>query len=129
MIGVKFSKSLMVAASLVLALIAVALIFASEEWTSIFGVEPTLALTSTLQVLGAFMAAFAFMNWMSKGMTLGGIYGRPIVIGNMVQFAMNAILFVKLSLKISEPLLWVASVISIVLMLGFARLAFGKGID
>lgn len=119
----------MVAASLVLGLIAVALIFASEEWTLYFGIESTPALSSTLQVLGAFMAAFAFMNWMSKGMTLGGIYGRPIVMANMVQFAMSAILFVKLSLKVSEPLLWVASVISIVLMLGFARLAFGSGIE
>jgi hypothetical protein len=28
---------------------------------------------------------------MAKGATLGGIYGRPIVIGNLVHFTMGAL--------------------------------------
>lgn len=121
---VKFSKSLMIAASLVLALVAVALIFASEEWATNFGIQPSAALNITAQVLGAFMASFAMLNWMSKGMTLGGIYGRPIVIANLLHFSMNAILFIKLSVANSEPILWAAAAISAVLALAFARLAF-----
>lgn len=121
---IKFSKSLMIAASLVLALVAVALIFASEEWAANFGIEPSAALNITAQVLGAFMVGFAMLNWMSKGMTLGGIYGRPIVIANLLHFSMNSILFTKLSVSYSEPILWVAAAISAVLALAFVRLAF-----
>ena len=121
---VKFSKSLMIAASLVLALVAMALIFASEEWAANFGIEPSPALNITAQVLGVFMVSFAMLNWMSKGMTLGGIYGRPIVIANLLHFSMNAILFTKLSVAYSEPILWAAAAISTVLALAFARLAF-----
>ncbi len=121
---VKFSKSLMIAASLVLALVGVALIFASEEWAANFGIESSAALTITAQVLGAFMASFAMLNWMSKGMTLGGIYGRPIVIANLLHFSMNSILFTKLSLTNNEPILWAAAIISGALALAFARLAF-----
>lgn len=121
---VKFSKSLMIAASLVLALVAVALIFASEEWAANFGIESSAALTITAQVLGAFMASFAMLNWMSKGMTLGGIYGRPIVIANLLHFSMNGILFTRLSFTNDEPILWAAAIISGALALAFARLAF-----
>lgn len=121
---VKFSKSLMIAASLVLALVAVALIFASEEWAANFGIESSAALTITAQVLGAFMASFAMLNWMSKGMTLGGIYGRPIVIANLLHFSMNGILFTRFSFTNDEPILWAAAIISGAFALAFARLAF-----
>ena len=48
------------------------------------------------------------MNWTAKGVLLGGIYGRPIVIGNLVHFAMGALLLLKMSSAPSdEPVRWV----------------------
>ena len=48
-----------------------------------------------VQTVGAAYLAFAMLNWMSRGSTIGGIYGRPLVVANVVHFTMVAILLIK----------------------------------
>ena len=35
------------------------------------------------------------LNWMAKGTLIGGIYNRPIAIGNLMHFGVGAIALVK----------------------------------
>ncbi|MFT5791804.1 MAG: hypothetical protein ACI9LI_001144, partial [Saprospiraceae bacterium] len=36
------------------------------------------------------------LNWMAKGSIIGGIYNRPIVIGNLMHFGVGAIALIKI---------------------------------
>mgnify|MGYP000005535850 CR=1 FL=1 len=114
----------MAAASLVLGLLGVALTFAAEEWCIQFEINPTVELVSILQVLGAFMIGFAALNWLSKGMLLGGIYGRPTVLSNLVQFLMSALIFGKLATKYDAPSLWLLTLVFGLLAMAFSAMLF-----
>lgn len=48
-----------------------------------------------LQLTGALYFGFAMVNWMVKGSTIGGIYNRPIAIGNFSHFIIGALALVK----------------------------------
>jgi hypothetical protein len=41
---------------------------------------------NTRLLLAAALFAFAMVNWMARGTTVGGIYGRPIALGNLTHF-------------------------------------------
>jgi hypothetical protein len=48
-----------------------------------------------LQVLGALYFGFAIMNWTAKANLIGGIYGRPIAIGNFTHFTIASLALTK----------------------------------
>jgi Na+-driven multidrug efflux pump len=48
-----------------------------------------------LQILGALYFAFAMVNWTAKANLIGGIYSRPIAIGNLIHFAVGALALIK----------------------------------
>src|SRR3990170_1382783 len=48
-----------------------------------------------VQLAGAAWIAFALVNWSARGTLLGGIYGRPIGMGNFAHFAIGAITLMK----------------------------------
>lgn len=45
--------------------------------------------------MGALYLGFAMMNWMARSSIFGGIYNRPIVIGNFMHFGVGALALVK----------------------------------
>ena len=53
-----------------------------------------------LQLLGALYLGFAILNWMAKGSLIGGIYNRPIAIGNFMHFLVGALALIKIITKI-----------------------------
>lgn len=48
-----------------------------------------------LQVCGALYAGFAMLNWTARGQMLGGIYGRPIVVANLLHFVAGGLAILK----------------------------------
>jgi hypothetical protein len=52
--------------------------------------------TATIQLAGAAWVGFALMNWAARGTLIGGIYGRPIALGNFAHFAIGAIVLLKI---------------------------------
>lgn len=48
-----------------------------------------------VQLYGALAFGGAMLNWMSRTSILGGIYGRPIVLGNALHFTMGALAIIK----------------------------------
>ena len=69
--------------------------FAPQEILAASGVDPTSVTVILVQVLGALYLAAAMQNWMSRGNTIGGIYSRPLVVGNLVHFMVVAIVLLK----------------------------------
>ena len=60
------------------------------------------------------------MNWMAKGVLIGGIYSRPLAIGNFAHFLIGAIALVKYAFGFQDVAVWVLAAV----YTGFA-LAFG----
>ena len=49
-----------------------------------------------MQLLGALMLGFAMMNWMAREALFGGIYNKPMTIGNLLHFGIGALALVKI---------------------------------
>lgn len=48
-----------------------------------------------LQILGSLYIAFAMVNWIAKANLIGGIYSRPISVGNFTHFVIGAITLIN----------------------------------
>lgn len=53
---------------------------------------PTLLL---IQMMGALYLGFALLNWTARGVIIGGIYARPLALGNFLHFAMVAVMLTR----------------------------------
>ena len=48
-----------------------------------------------IQTAGALYLGFAILNWTARAVPIGGIYSRPVALGNFTHFAVVAIVLVK----------------------------------
>ena len=89
------TKLLMTSSALFCAIIGILLSFLPNEIAEYFNVEPTIITILFLKILSALYLGFGILNWMAKGTLIGGIYNRPIAIGNLMHFGVGAIALVK----------------------------------
>jgi hypothetical protein len=79
-----------------------------------------------IQVAGALYLGFAMLNWMARSNLIGGIYSRPVAIGNLIHFAVVAIALAKAvvggSLRTSETI--AACVVYLVFAVWFGLVVF-----
>ncbi|MEO8591174.1 MAG: hypothetical protein ABI432_17480 [Flavobacteriales bacterium] len=119
------TRLLMIASALVMAAIGLSLSFAPEEVFVALGGEASGPWAIILQLCGAMYCGFALINWMAKGAVLGGIYGRPIVMGNLVHFTIGALALLKAgSGSAPKPVLWVMTTVYVLLAVAFAFVMF-----
>jgi hypothetical protein len=85
------TRLLMTLSAVFLGALGVAASFLPQEILHRVGSSPDRVTTAIVQIAGALYVGFAILNWMAKGMLLGGIYGRPIVLANLTHFVMGAI--------------------------------------
>ena len=69
--------------------------FLPHETLTYAGSDPNELTILIVQVAGALYAGFALLNWSAKGNLIGGIYSRPVALGNFVHFAIVAIALLK----------------------------------
>jgi len=48
-----------------------------------------------VQIAGALYLGFAMLNWMAQGSIIGGIYSRPVAIGNLAHFTIGGLALLK----------------------------------
>ena len=71
------------------------------QWLEISGDQ---TVPMILKIVGALYFAFGMVNWTAKDTLLGGIYGRPVVIGNLSHFVIGALALLKgVSLQSHPP--------------------------
>ena len=90
------AKVLMTLSALVMGLAGMTFSFLPDEILSYL--SPTTGTSSEaliFQILGALYFAFSMVNWTAKANLIGGIYGRPIAIGNLCHFTMGALALIK----------------------------------
>lgn len=119
------TRTLMAASALFLGLLGLAASFLPQEILAAAGVpaDATPPLVVVLvQVVGALYLGFAILNWMAKGILVGGIYARPLALGNFLHFSVVTVVLAK-ALFGSGP-----STVLFALVLPYAVLATGFGV-
>lgn len=122
------TKILMVTSSLALGLAGIVASFAPSELLRALGSPAATPVPVLIQLLGGAYVAFAITNWTAKDNIIGGIYSRPLSLGNSVHFLTGSLALAKqqFSQGVSLPLVVVLIVYSI-LAICFLWLVFGQG--
>ncbi|RYU89654.1 hypothetical protein EWM62_14500 [Mucilaginibacter terrigena] len=81
-----------------LAVAGMGLTFFPQELNAYIAIGVNKYFTLIIQIMGALYFGFAMINWMAKGSIIGGIYNRPLVIGNFAHFFIGGIALVKVVL-------------------------------
>jgi hypothetical protein len=85
----------MTTSAIFMAILGVAASFLPQEIIAHFGSEPQGHAVLLIQVAGAIYLGFAILNWMARGNLIGGIYSRPVALGNFMHFAIVAVVLAK----------------------------------
>jgi hypothetical protein len=122
------TRLLMSSSALFLAALGVSASFLPREILGHVGSPVGWFAELVIQLAGAGFIAFAVLNWAARGNMIGGIYGRPIALGNFAHFAIGAITLIKAgsSLRGSALLLAVAAGYA-VFAVWFGYTVFGRG--
>jgi hypothetical protein len=116
------TKILMTSSALFLATIGILLSFLPNEIVEYLNVEPNIITILFLKIMSALYLGFGILNWMAKGTLIGGIYNRPIAIGNLMHFGVGAIALVKISsnIQIHSEIITSLSAVYVIFALLFA---------
>ncbi|MFD0795321.1 hypothetical protein ACFQZX_16990 [Mucilaginibacter litoreus] len=102
------TKIIMAASALFLALTGMVLTFFPQEILTYLDAGTNVYFKLSIQLIGALYFAFAIVNWMAKGNIIGGIYNRPMVMGNLAHFFIGGMAVTKALLASALPgLFWI----------------------
>jgi hypothetical protein len=90
-----YSRALMFASAVFMALLGLPATFMPQETVAYAGQAATPATVVLVQVAGALYLGFAILNWAARGVLIGGIYARPVAMGNFLHFAAVAVTLLK----------------------------------
>ena len=93
------SKWLLTVSSLCLAVAGAVCLFAPEELLAAFNLPSEPKLSVFVQLTGALYLAFALTNWTAKGSMIGGIYSRPLSVGNFLHFTVGTLALLHYTLS------------------------------
>ena len=85
----------MTSSALFYAIIGIILSFLPNEIADYLNVGYNIITILFLNIMSALYLGFGVLNWMAKGTLIGGIYNKPIAIGNLMHFGVGAIALVK----------------------------------
>jgi hypothetical protein len=119
------TRLLLTASALVMAVLGLAAIFLPREILEKLHQTSVGPLPLLVQILGALYLGFAMQNWMAKQSIIGGIYHRPLTMGNLVHFLVAALSLAKYVLAGSRDtaLLTLAALYTL-FAVAFATVAF-----
>jgi len=81
--------------------------------------------TLIIQIVGALYLGFAMMNWMAKAVLIGGIYARPLCMGNFLHFTIAALALIKATVNnTSLKYVWVATIVYSIFAILFGIVLF-----
>jgi hypothetical protein len=80
------AKLIMIGSAIALAIAGLALTFIPQETAQALNIPKHQVTIVALQLLGGLYLGFAILNYMTRNTIIGGIYGRPLVLANLVHF-------------------------------------------
>ncbi|WP_200940358.1 hypothetical protein [Pedobacter sp. Leaf194] len=120
------TKYLMAASSICLAAAGLVCSFAPREIMIYAGLAEAELVQMIIQILGALYLGFALLNWMAKGNLIGGIYSKPVSIGNFFHFLTGGLALAKyFSKHPADSILLVPTIIYLIFAIAFGLVSFG----
>lgn len=119
-----YTKLLMVVSAAFLLLAGILTAFFPDRVLATHGTAPDNATLLLIQMMGALYLGFAMLNWMARGVLIGGIYARPIALGNFLHFGMVAILLWKAAVQFEVVQLASSAAVFSVFAIGFGIVLF-----
>ena len=114
----------MISSAVFLALAGVATAFFPDRVLATHGTAPDNATLLLIQMMGALYLGFAMLNWSARGVLIGGIYARPIALGNFLHFGMVAILLAKAAAHFGVLQLAISAAVFAVFAISFGIVLF-----
>jgi len=119
------SKLLMAVSAVVMGAAGILLIFIPDEISHFANLSESAPLL--LQILGALYFGFAMLNWTAKANLIGGIYSRPVAIGNFTHYLIGALTLIKLVLHSTNGIfIWVCAIVYLIFALLFGWIFFAN---
>ena len=109
------------ASAVVMAVAGLAGSFLPHELLRALGAPAEGLLPVVVQLTAALYLGFAMLNWTARDSLIGGIYNRPVAIGNLLHFASGALALLKYATSTRPPL----PVIVMTVVYALFALAFG----
>lgn len=122
-----FSYLLMMTSASFNGILGIAFSFFPQEVLAQLGESIGPLTTLAMQILGAFYMGMALMNYTGKRAVLGGIYNRPLQMGNTVYCSIAAITLIKYLASqsfIIAPAIMLVSLTYVLLAVSFLKLLF-----
>lgn len=118
------TRLLMMASAVAMAAAGVVASFLPQELLSATGAQASSGAVLAVQMAGALYVGFAAVNWTARGVLIGGIYARPLALGNFFHFAIGAITLIKLVIAAPNPTLIAVTTPYLLFALWFGRVLF-----
>jgi hypothetical protein len=119
------SKYIMAASAILLGFLGLAVSFLPKEILMNAGISSNEALILLVQIAGALYIGFAIMNWMAKAVLIGGIYAKPLAMGNFTHFFIAAIALLKAATHHpGSPYWWMAAIVYSLFAILFGKILF-----
>jgi len=96
------TKILMVASSIFLMIFGLGFTFIPEEISELLNAGMNQTSILFLQILGSLYLGFGMLNWISKNNLIGGIYSKPLILGNLIHFLVTFFALIKIVGKYSK---------------------------
>ncbi len=94
----------MVLSAAFMALLGLIALFVPDQVLRLQGTPPDTAGMLLVQMMAALYLGFASLNWAARGVLIGGIYSRPVAMGNFTHFAIVAIVLTKSTMELGTLL-------------------------
>ena len=117
------TKLLMTANAVVLGAAGIVLTFMPQEVSHFLNFSGSI--TIQFQILGALYFGFAILNWTAKANLIGGIYSKPVAIGNFTHFFIGGLALIKLVLHNTNwTCIWACAILYLIFALLFGYVLF-----
>ena len=122
------TQMLMISSSVIMGMTGAIFSFAPHEILGYAGWPAADAPVLFMQIFGALYLGFAMLNWMARANLIGGIYSRPVAIGNFMHFAISAIALIKATFADPNAALGIVTFVYAIFAISFALVVFGNPI-
>ena len=85
------TTALMSLSAVFMGILGVTASFLPQEILARLGTMPNASTTLLVQTVGALYLGFAILNWMARNVIIGGIYARPVALGNLFHFVVASL--------------------------------------
>lgn len=122
------ARLLMVSSAVFMTVLGGSAFLLPQEVLGYFGAAPHEASVLAVEIAGALYLGFAMLNWMARGTPIGGIYSRPVALGNFIHFFAAAVTLLKQVLVTTHTVEFgIGAVLYGGFAAGFSYLLFGPG--